>query len=134
MGIFKDEYKVLVKNFLLELLSFKFLSFFTVIFLIVAAWIGLERLFIKTVLIAKSLYLENIIDKDNVTKLITHSQTVLYDSALGHIMLTTGAILSAIIAVKGVAYIMDSKKDTEVLKKLTNGDVSKNISRFVSKK
>lgn len=117
-----------------QLISFKFISFWTAIILLVAAWISLDTLQDKTVTTAKELYKQEYITKDNVTTLITHSQTVLYDAALSHILIFAAACITGILAIRGVSYYTDHQERREVIKKL-NGDATKeDLKKFLPKK
>ena len=126
-----QDWKEWFKKLKWHLISFKFLSFYTVIALLVAAWLSLERMQHKTVMIAKELYKEEYIAKAAVADIIKHSQTVLFDSALNHIAVAASVVLSAIIAIKGVSYVMKSKQTSEVVKKMENGQLAKNLKRFL---
>jgi hypothetical protein len=117
-----------------NLISFKFLSFYTVIGILLASWYALERIYKETISTAKELHSEGLIDQQGVFELIKHIQTVLFDSAVGHIAVAASVVLSAIIAAKMVSYYSDSRQASEVVKKLENGQLSGNLDRFLPKR
>jgi len=123
-----------IKKLKWQLISFKFLSFSAVLTLLVLFWISLEEIFIKTVKIAKDLKTSGFISEKEVSEIITKSQSVLYDSAFSHIMIGAAAVLAAIIAIKGISYVVEGGKTKEIVKKLENGDLSNNLKRFLPKR
>lgn len=117
-----------------QLISFKFQSFWISILLLVASWWSLAALHDKSIHTAEKLFKLKYIDQNSVTNIITHSQTVLFDVALGHILTFSGVILTSIIAIKGVSYYTNHKTTEAVLKKM-NGDTTKeDLKRFLPKK
>jgi len=132
MNCFED-WKAWFNKLKWQFISFKFLAFFTVLSCVVGAWFGLERLFLKSVSIAETLFEKEYITKDGVKEIVTHSQSVLYDMAFNHLMVGSASVLAAIIAIKGVAYVMNSKQTRAVIEKTSNGDLQKNIKTFLPK-
>lgn len=107
-----------------QLISFKFLAFWTVIFMMIGCWRSLGALQERSVVVATELFKKGYITKDHVATIITHSQTVLYDSALSHLLIFCGAILASIITLKGVSYWQEGKTKAAVIQKM-NGDATK---------
>jgi len=114
-----------------QLISFKFLSFSVVLYLLVKAWGILHKVYMENVALVESLYEKQVLSKSGASEVLMHTQTVLYDSALSHMLTAVTTILTAIIAIKGVSYFTHSRQLTEVVKKLGNGHVEKNISKFL---
>ena len=117
-----------------QLVSFKFISFVVFSIFLALSWVGLAELHSRSILTAERLYKLGYITKDHVSTIITHSQTVLYDIALSHLLLFFGTILTAIIAIKGVSYVTNTKRAVEVMKKLEPESSSKeNLKKFLQK-
>lgn len=117
-----------------QLVSFKFISFVVFSIFLALSWIGLSELHSRSVITAERLYKLGYITKDHVSTIITHSQTVLYDIALSHLLLFFGTILTAIIAIKGVSYVTNTKRAVEVMKKLEPESSNKeNLKKFLQK-
>lgn len=117
-----------------QLVSFKCISFVVFSIFLALSWIGLFELHSRSILTAERLYKLGYITKDHVSTIITHSQTVLYDIALSHLLLFFGTILTAIIAIKGVSYVTNTKRAVEVMKKLEPESSSKeNLKKFLQK-
>ena len=117
-----------------QLISFKFLSFWVSVILLVLCWGSLQVIFLQTVDIATTLHKQGYINQDAVKEIITHSLTTLYDSALSHILVFAGVIISGIMTIKGVSYYTDSKQTQAVIHKM-NGDATKeDLKKFLPKK
>jgi len=116
------------------LISFKIISFATVVALLIFFWGSLWKAFINTVEVAKDLKEKGIVTEEGASDIIVKAQTILYDSTFGHGMLAVTAIVSAIIAIKGVGYVMDSKQTQEVVKKLGNGETKESLQKFLPKR
>lgn len=130
----KEDWKDWFNKLKWQLISFKFISFWTAIVLLVCAWISLEHIQDKTVETAKELYKLEYITKDNVANIITHSQTVLYDSALSHILIFAAACITGILTVKGISYYTDGKQTQTVINKM-NGDATKeDLKKFLPRR
>lgn len=130
----KEDWKEWLNKLKWQIISFKFLSFWVAIILLVSVWFSLERLHNKSVKVATDLYKADIIEKGSVTTIITHSQTTLYSSALSHILIFAGACITGIFAIKGVSYYTDSKQAQTVINKI-NGDATKeDLKKFLPKK
>lgn len=119
-----------------QLISFKFLAFWVFTLLIIFFWYSIERLHNHVVYTAKDLFTGGYIKQADVATIITHSQTVLYDVALSHILLFLGAILASVIAIKGVSYYTDGQKTKAVIDKIgpTEGETAEDLKQFLPKK
>lgn len=106
-----------------QFISFKFLSFWTFIILLIVAGMSLFKIFMVSVAFSKELYTLGFIEKKNVAELIMHSQTVLFDTALSHILLFFGAVIGSIIAIKGVSYWTNSTQKTATIKAITKENI-----------
>lgn len=116
-----------------QLISFKFLSFWVSVTLLVSSWISLDHLLEKSVATAERLYSKGYISKEGVANIVTHSQTILYDQALSHLLIFFAALFASVFAVKGVSYFTDSKTTQAVLNKM-NGDTTKeDLKQFLPK-
>ena len=135
MALFdKQDWKLWFKKLKWELISFKFLSFRALVILLILSWFSLSNLHETSIEVAKTLHTEKFIETKDVSGLITHSQTVLYDKALSHLLVFFGAVLAAVIAIKGVSYWTESKQTSEVIKKL-NGDTTKDdLKKFLPRR
>jgi hypothetical protein len=127
----RSDWKKWFRKIKWQLISFKFLSFFGVLSLLVAVWFSLESLFVKTVGIAEELYKKEFITQEGLSDIITKAHSTLYNDALGHLLVAAAAVLTAVIAIKGVTYFTESRQTTEVVKKLHNGELSSNLERFL---
>jgi hypothetical protein len=117
-----------------QLVSFKFIAFVIFSTFLASSWVGLSILHIRSIQTAERLYKLGYIGKDHVSTIITHSQTVLYDIALSHLLLFFGTILTAIIAIKGVSYVTNTKRVVEAMKKLEPEASNKeNLKQFLQK-
>ena len=131
----KSDWKEWINKLKWQLISFKFLSFWTAIVLLVGSWFSLEELHDKSIAVATALYKQGFLTKDNLTTIITHSQTVLYDAALSHILIFSAAVITGILAIKGMSYYTDSKQTSEVIKKLDdNSSSGEDLKKFLPKK
>lgn len=108
-----------------NLVSFKFLSFFGFITLIVFFWYGLHEALDYIVQSVRDLQSKDQISKESVEKIIVTSITVLYDKTFGHLSIMSAGILIAIIGLKAVA----ERTDASILK--NNED---KLKEFLSKK
>ncbi len=122
-----------------QLISFKFLSFVAVLILLVLTWLSLDRLFLQTVELAKDLKTNGFISEEGVKEIILRSQVILYDNTFSHLMITAGAVLASIIAIKGVSYVVDGNKLKDMSKAIeaSSGDTSKvleDLKRFLPKR
>jgi hypothetical protein len=116
------------------LLSFKFIAFFTVVFLIIGLWVSLMYLYSLTIDSASVLLLKGIITKEGATSIITNAQKVLFDDAVSHIGLSVTAILTSIIALNGVQYFTNSSENKELLKQAKTSDSSiEELKKFLPK-
>jgi len=132
--VLSDETKAWLSKIRWQLISFKFLSFWAFVIILVGLWFSLESLHVMSIDVAKELYTGQFIDKVQVTTIITTSQEILYNKALSHILTFIGAILAAIIAIKGVSYWTESSTTKEALKKVNgNEDVNNNLRKFLKK-
>lgn len=129
-----EDWKEWFRKLKWQTISFKFLSFFSVLILLVLFWLSLEEVFKRTVSIAKDLKEGGYVTQEGVTEIVTKSQSVLYDSALSHLMVAGAAVLAAIIAIKGVSYFVNGNQINNVVKKMENGNIKDNLSRFLPKK
>ena len=86
-----------------QLISFKFLSFWVFILLLVFSLLSLGLMYKYSIVVASDLFKKGYITKENVTTIITHSQTVLFDVSLSHLLLFFGAAIGSVIAIKGVS-------------------------------
>lgn len=116
-----------------QLISFKFLSFWTSVVLLVVTWLSLEGLFDKSIKTAESLFSKGYITKEAVTAIITHSQTTIYDQALSHLLIFFAALFASIFAIKGVSYYTDSKTTQAVLNKMENNSTEEDLKKFLPK-
>lgn len=133
MSIFKsDDWDEWFTKLKWQLISFKYVSFFTSLFLLIVGWLAVNNAHNTTVDTVKVLFKEGYIDQAAVASIITHSQTVLYDNVLNHLFVAASVILSAIIAIKGVTEYIAIKQNTEVVKKLDDSAVKDNLKRFLS--
>jgi hypothetical protein len=116
-----------------QLISFKFLSFWVGIVLLVGTWLSLSNLFDSSVKTAELLYSKGYITKDGVTSIITHSQTILYDQALSHALIFFAAMFASIFAIKGVSYYTESKTTQAVLNKMNDDSSKEDLKKFLPK-
>jgi hypothetical protein len=116
------------------LVSFKFISFCTVITLLVLFWNQLGNTFQITINTVKELKKLDVITKEGASEIIIKTQAVLYDTTFSHAMLAVTAVISAILAIKGVSYVMNSKQAGEVIKKVDNKKVEEDLTRFLPKR
>lgn len=130
----KKDWKLWFKKLKWELISFKFLSFWTLICLLILCWWSLAKLHTNSIEVAKSLKTEGYIEKEAVSALIIHSQTVIYEKALGHVLLFFGTVLVSIIAIKGVSYWTDSNQTAELIKKLDSTSTNEDLKKFLPNK
>lgn len=114
-----------------QLISFKFIAFWIFTILLTGSGICLALLHSYSIAVARDLYSKGFITKDHLATIITHSQTVLFDIALSHLLIFFGAIMGSIVAIKGVSYWTDSKKTTEIINKTENVD---DLKKFLPKK
>lgn len=117
-----------------QLISFKFISFCLIIVLAVLLWSSLDDVLFKVINAVRELSKEGVIDANGAKEVINQTQKVLYDSALGHAATVFTAALTAIIAIKGVSYVMKAKQTQEVVKKLENGDLNNSLDKFMPKR
>lgn len=117
-----------------QLISFKFLSFWTCITMLILAWLSLIQLYERSIDVAKDLYKHEYIAKEDVSKIVTHTMTTLFDSALSHILIFAGATLTCIVAVKGVSYYTNSKQTSEVIRKLDGDTTKEDLKKFLPKR
>lgn len=115
-----------------QLISFKFLSFWTFVFLLVTAWGSLVAIYYKSLKTVKELYVANMITQEQVSQIIINTQNTLFDTALSNILIFSGAILGSIIAIKGVSYWTNSEQVKEVIKK-TEMNGSEDLKQFLPK-
>ena len=106
-----------------QIISFKFLAFWVSIGLLVTAWVSIVRTYQYTIDTTTTLYEKKIIDSNQFTAIITHTQDVLFNLALGHVLVLAGAILAGIIALKGVSYYTEGKNTVQALKQLDKPSV-----------
>lgn len=117
--MFKDlEWRAWFSKIKWQLISFKFLSFWVSIGLLIAAWVSLFNIFEYTVRVAIDLHEKDYISGAELTDIINHSQSIMFNSALSHVLVLSGAILASIVAIRGVSYYTESKTTCEALKKV----------------
>jgi hypothetical protein len=119
-----------------QLISFKFLSFWAYTILLIFFWFSLEHLHQQSIMYAKEMFKEKLITSVQVSELINHSQTTLYDTALSHLLLFLGTIVTAILAIKGVSYVTEGQKERSVINKMSSESVEdkENLKKFLPKK
>lgn len=116
--------------------SFKFLSFFSVLLVSVAFWVGLGVVFDNTVDVVTALHQKGLIDNAHVKDITVKAYDVLYDKAVGHFSVFLTGVLVAIVGAKMVSEYGEGKVRTEVAKeaakngKITNGD---DLEKFLPK-
>lgn len=116
-----------------QLISFKFLAFWTFIFLLIGAWLSLKVILLEVIERSTALYKLGYLTKEGLATIITHTETVLYDSALSHVLLFSTAVITGILAIKGVSYYTDGKSTSEVIKKLDTGTSNADLKKFLPK-
>jgi signal transduction histidine kinase len=117
-----------------QLISFKFISFCTIILLVVLFWFSLERILFRIIDATMHLKEMEVIEPSAASEIIIKSQAILYDKTISHFALAVTAVLTSIIAIKGVSYVMKAKQTQEVVKKMQNGDLSSNLKKFLPRK
>lgn len=116
-----------------QIISFKFLSFWCATFLLVSAWFSLQGIFDKYTYTAERLQEEGHITKDGLVTLLTHAQTVMYDSALSHLLIFFAAIFASVFAVKGISYMTEARTTSDVLKRLPDDTSKEDLKQFLPK-
>ena len=118
-----------------QLISFKFLSFWAYTLLLLFFWYSIEHLHKQTILTSQDMLKNKLITSPQLSDIIKHSQTTLYDVALSHILIFLGTIITAIIAVKGVSYVTQGQKERSIINKLSdNPENNENLKKFLPKK
>jgi hypothetical protein len=97
------------------LISFKVMSFALLTSLLVGAWLGVQKSFETTVLVAKELHDKGYINGDQLSEIISSAQKVLFDSTLGHLSTFGISVLVAIIAIKGFGDWNEISKEKEII-------------------
>lgn len=116
------------------LISFKVWSFTVIVGLLIAAWIFAEQGFRSTIVIAKELHDKQYINSEQLSKIVTHSQSVYMDSLLGHVSMFGSAVLVAVLAMKAASDWQSISKDKEVIKKVDNQELKNGgLKKFLSK-
>ena len=108
-----------------QLASFKSLAFWSFIILLITAFRCLWHIYFRTIEASTELYKLGYLTKDGLSNIITHSQTVIFDTALSHVLIFAGTAITAIIAIQGVNYVTDARKTSEVLKKMDTPNTPK---------
>jgi hypothetical protein len=119
-----------------QLISFKFLSFWACIVLLVAVFRCLWDTYFKTINIATELYKQGILTKDNLSSIIISTQAALFDNALAHILLFAGTVLTSIVTIKGVSYVTNARKTAAVINKMdtpTTTAAKEDLKQFLPK-
>ena len=106
------------------LISFKVMSFVILTSLLIGAWISVQQSFAHMVEVTKDLHDNGYIDSKQMTELLSNSQTVLFDSTLGHISAFGISVLVAIIAIKGFGDWNDISKEKALINKMSSKDIS----------
>jgi len=115
-----------------QLISFKFLSFWAYTGLLFFFWRSLDTLHKQSIDYAKEMFKEHLITSAQVSELINHSQTVLFDTALSHLLIFLATILTALIAIKGVSYITDGQKERVIINKMSdNAESNANLKKYL---
>lgn len=98
------------------LISFRFLAFTAISIMLISFWISLISVYKYTLDIVKEYKFEGILTEEASEKVITHLQTVLFDLTIGHVSLAFTAVMTGIIALKGVQFFVKSSENKELLK------------------
>jgi len=120
-----------IQKLLWQVISFKFLSFWVSIVLLVLSWVSLGHLYEASTHTAERLYKQGFITKEGATQIITHSQTVLYDQALSHLLLFFAAIFASVFAVKGMSYYTDSVTTKAVINKMPEQTSPDDLKKYL---
>jgi len=131
----KEDWKCFWRKLKWQLISFKFLSFWAYTGLLVFFWYSLESLHHHSIEYAQDMFKEKLITSTQVSELINHSQTVLYDTALSHLLLFLGTIITALVAIKGVSYVTEGQRSRTVINKMgENTERNEDLKKFLPKK
>lgn len=118
-----------------QLISFKFLSFWTFILLSIGSCYWLWLVYFKTIYILEKLVQNNILPKEKLSEIIINIQNILFNTALSNILLFFGTSLASVIAIKGVSYYTNSKNTVEAIKKIdSNPSAKEDLKQFFVKK
>ncbi len=136
MALFdKEDWKAFWCKLKWQFISFKFLSFWAYTTLLICFWFSLEHLHQQSIKYAKEMFKEELITSAQVTELINHSQTVLYDTTLSHLLLFLGTIITAIIAIKGVSYVTEGQRKRAVINKIgDSAEKNEDLKKFLPKR
>ncbi len=116
------------------LISFKFISFLIFIFILIGAWLSLECIFIRNVELVEDLFKKGMLEKAQVSDIIGKSFEILYDKALGHILLFVGGILASIIAIKGISNWVSEKTISSLTEKLEPVQIKEKLDKIIKRK
>lgn len=115
-----------------QLISFKFLSFWVFIVLLVGSWYSLAKIHERAISVAETLFKNKMINQAGVVTIITHSYSVLYDAALSHLLIFFGATIASVIAIKGMSYFTDSQKTRAVISKMESSN-EEDLKKYLPK-
>ncbi|RKZ96086.1 MAG: hypothetical protein DRQ40_02015 [Gammaproteobacteria bacterium] len=114
--------------------SFKVWAFSIIISLLVLAWLSAEKGFYTSIEVAKQLHDKEYINSEQLSNIVTHSQTIYMDSLMGHVSIFGSAVLVAIIALKAATEWQSISKDKEVIKKAHSSEFENGgLKKFMSK-
>lgn len=114
-------------------ISFRFLAFAAVSGLLIGFWISLINTYKYTINILTVLKNENIIKDQDIPGIIIHFQTVLFDLTVGHVSIAFTAVMTGIIALKGVQFYVKSSENKELLKQANTDQTVENIRKWLPK-
>jgi hypothetical protein len=116
-----------------QLISFKFLAFWAFVGMLIAAFRCLWDFYFKTIDIATGLCKAGLLSKADLSQIIMHTQSVIFDSAFSHVLLFAGTAITSIIAIKGVNYYTDNKRTVEAIRRMDNTthEAKEDLKKFI---
>ena len=118
--LYSDDWKAWFCKLKWHFISFKFLSFWTFIVLLIGSVASLFYVYAYSIKVTSELYKRGLLTKDHVSTIITHVQTTLFDVALSHLLIFFGAAITSVIAIKGVSYWTNAKQTSTAINKVDN--------------
>lgn len=115
------------------LISFRFLAFTAISIMLVSFWVSLIHVYEYTIDVVKAYKDEGILTEEASQAVITHLQTVLFDSTVGHVSVAFTAVMTGIIALKGVQFYVRSSETRELLKQANTDQPVEELKKWLPK-